>query len=213
MARFYDVSMPIRDGMLSWPSDPGVSLKPAKTIADGGSNVTKVESGNHLGTHIDAPRHFFDDGAGVDVFPPEQLVGPAVLLDVTGANDDTISAEDLEVALREVPKENAARILLKTKNTERGLLGQPFTEDYVALSGEAAEWLADRGTKVVGIDYLSIQKRGPDRTPHEALLKADVAIIEGLYLRDVPAGEYELIALPLRITDGDGAPARVLLRS
>nr|MDP9212218.1 cyclase family protein [bacterium] len=88
-----------------------------------------------------------------------------------------------------------------------------FTEDYVALSGEAAEWLAGRGTRVVGIDYLSIQKRGADRTPHTALLERGAVIIEGLYLGCVPAGEYELIALPLRITGGDGAPARVLLKA
>lgn len=201
--------MPITDGMLSWPSDPDVRLRPAKTAAEHGSNVTKLDAGNHLGTHIDAPRHFFDDGAGVDAFPPEQLIGPAVLADVTGVPGETITVADLE---GKVP-DGTERVLLKTKNTERGLLEQPFTEDYVALSGEAAEWLAGRGVTVVGIDYLSIQKRGADRTAHTALLERGAAIIEGLYLKDVPAGNYELIALPLRIKDGDGAPARVILRT
>lgn len=200
--------MPIKDGMLSWPSDPDVSLTPAKTIADGGSNVTKLESGNHLGTHVDAPKHFLADGAGVDAFPPEQLIGPAVLVDVTAAEGDAVDVADLE----DVVPDGTTRVLLKTKNTEQGLLDQPFTEDYVALSGKAAQWLADRGVKVVGIDYLSIQKRGPDRTPHTALLGAGIAIVEGLVLTDVPAGKYELTCLPLRIADGDGAPARALLK-
>ncbi len=209
MARYYDISLLIEDGMLSWPSDPEVRIEPAKTVTDHGSNVTALRSGTHLGTHIDAPKHFFDDGAGVDAFPPEQLIGPAVLVDVTDAPGETIAVSDLEGT---VP-DGVERVLLKTKNTERGLLRQPFTKDYVALSGEAAGWLADRGVRVVGIDYLSIQKRGDDRTPHTALLKRGAAIIEGLYLEGVPAGQYELIALPLRIKDGDGAPARVLLRA
>ncbi|MEX1112866.1 MAG: cyclase family protein [Patescibacteria group bacterium] len=209
MARYFDISLPIEDGMLSWPSDPDVRLEPAKNVTDHGSNVTRLGSGTHLGTHIDAPRHFFDDGAGVDAFPPEQLIGPAVLVDVTGAPGETIAVSDLKGA---VP-DGTERVLLKTKNTERGLLRQPFTKDYVALSGEAAGWLAGCGVRVVGIDYLSIQKRGDDRTPHTALLERGAVIIEGLYLEDVPAGEYELIALPLRIKDGDGAPARVLLKA
>lgn len=208
MADYYDVSMPIRDGMLSWPSDPDVSLQPFKKAADKGSNVAKLESGTHLGTHIDAPKHFSDAGVGIDSLPAEQLIGPAVVVDLTGLQEDVIAPHDFIDA---VPP-GAQRVLFKTRNSVDGLLELPFTEDYVGLSGEAAEWLADNGMRVVGIDYLSIQKRGPDRTPHTALLERSIAIIEGLDLAAVPGGEYELIALPLRIEEGDGAPARVLLR-
>src|SRR5438477_7425623 len=130
MAKFYDVSMPIHDGMLSWPSDPDVSLTPAKTIADKGSNVTNLVAGTHLGTHLDAPKHFFDEGAGVDAIPLEQLIGPAVVVDATWVSHDVLEVDDIA---DHVPA-GTERIILKTTNTTNELLTKPFTEDYVALS-------------------------------------------------------------------------------
>ena len=205
--KYFDISLPVHDGMLSWPSDPDVRLSAHKTIDEGGSNVTQLSAGTHLGTHIDAPKHFSHDGKGVDELEFEALIGPAVVVDLEGLAGDLIPPEAVEI----LPA-GTERVLFKTANTLHRLLTKPFTEDYVALSGEAAQSLADRGIKLVGIDYLSVQKRGEDRRAHTALLERDIVIIEGLWLADVPAGEYELIALPLRIQDGDGAPARVLLR-
>lgn len=204
---YFDISLPIRDGMLSWPSDPDVSLKSFKTVAEKGNNVTKLETGTHFGTHIDAPKHFSDEGIGVDKIPPQKLLGPVVVIDLTGISGNLILPEHLPAS---VP---ASRIIFKTANTTNDLLRKPFTEDYVALSGEAAEELAGAGVELVGVDYLSIQRRGDDKRAHTALLDQNIVIIEGLFLQNVPAGEYELIALPLRIKDGDGAPARVLLRT
>lgn len=204
--------MPIKDRMLSWPSDPDVSLKPFKTLEEKGSNVTELHAGTHFGTHIDAPKHNLADGGGVDSYDPEQFIGKATVLDLSEVTDPEISSEHLADA---VP-EGTERLLLKTRNSAQRLLEKPFTEDYVGLSADGAKWLAQRagtgGLKLVGIDYLSIQRRGPDSTPHTALLGAGIAIVEGLFLTDVPAGEYELICLPLRIADGDGAPARALLK-
>lgn len=204
---YFDISLPIHDGMLSWPSDPDVHIRQFKTVAKKGSDLVKIESGNHLGTHVDAPKHVIDGGQSLEVFPFETFLGRAAVIDLTGISGD-IEPEHLEQA----GAGTAERVLLKTQNTTRLLLEKPFTEDYVALSGNAAAWLAKRDVKLVGIDYLSIQRRGSDGRAHTELLIKEIVILEGLWLKDVPAGEYELIALPLRIRDGDGAPARVILK-
>lgn len=205
---YYDISLPITDGMLSWPSDPDVSITQFKTIAENGSNIVKLETGNHFGTHFDAPSHVLEEGAGMDVFTFDQFIGPAVVYDLTDIEGNEILLEHVAA----VATDEAVRVLFKTRNTTQGLLEKPFTEDYVALSGDAAAWLAAQGVKLVGIDYLSIQRRGSDGRAHMELARQNIAIIEGLYLKDVRAGEYELIALPLRLADGDGAPARVILK-
>ncbi len=201
--------MPIADGMTSWPSDPDVSLKPYKTLAEKGSNVTELRAGTHFGTHVDAPKHNLADGAGVDSFDPAQFLGPAFVLDLTEHTDLEIGSQ----ALAGVVPDGTERLLLKTRNSVQRLLEQPFTEDYVALSADGAAWLAARdGLKLVGIDYLSIQRRGADPKTHTALLERGIAVLEGAVLTDVPGGEYDLVCLPLRIADGDGAPARALLK-
>jgi arylformamidase len=205
---YYDVTLPIRDKMLSWPSDPDVRLKAAKTIARGGSRVTLLSMGTHTGTHFDAPSHVLKRGKGLDAFSPETLIGPAEVVDLTGIDGPDIEVAHLE---KHVP-EGAERVLFKTANTTKKLMTKAFTEDYVALSGDAAAWLAAAGVKLVGVDYLSVNRRGGDGRGHTELLKHDIPIIEGLWLVDVPPGQYELIALPIRIEKGDGAPARVLLR-
>ena len=213
MSTYIDISMPIKDGMLSWPSDPDVSLKPFKTLKEKGSNVSELRAGTHFGTHVDAPKHNLADGGGVDSYDPAQFIGRAFVLDLTEATDPAIDSQHLAG----VVPDGTERLLLKTRNSVQCLLEQPFTEDYVGLSADGAEWLARQagpasGLKLVGIDYLSIQRRGPDSTPHTALLGAGIAIVEGLVLTDVPGGDYELVCLPLRIAGGDGAPARALLK-
>ena len=209
MPEYIDISVPIHDGMLSWPSNPDVEITQHGTIADKGSNSLKIVAGSHFGTHADAPKHFVDDGRTIDAIEPERFIGKVLVVDLTGVAKDALGPAELEP----VVPEGTERVILKTANTTNGLLQKPFTEDYVALSGDGSKWLADRGVRLVGIDYLSVQKRGPDRRGHTELLGKDIVILEGLWLVDAPAGEYELIALPLRIKDGDGAPARVLLRT
>lgn len=207
--KYYDISMPIHDGMLSWPSNPDVEVTQYGTISEKGSNSLKIIAGSHFGTHIDAPRHFFDEGRAIDTIEIERFIGPVSVVDVRDAETNQLGPKELAA----VVPEGAERVILKTRNTDQELMRKEFTEDYVALSGDGSQWLAERGVKVVGIDYLSIQKRGPDRRGHTELLGNDIIILEGLWLKGVEAGEYELIALPLRIQDGDGAPARVVLRS
>lgn len=205
---YYDISLPIRDGMLSWPSDPEVRIEQFKTVAEKGSDLVKIETGNHVGTHVDAPKHVKAGGASLEVFPLKTFFGPATVIDLTGIDSGDITPAHLAVAGAGASE----RVLLKTRNTTEALLEKPFTEDYVALSGDGAAWLAEQGVKLVGIDYLSIQRRGSDGRAHTELLEKRIPIIEGLWLKDVPAGDYELIALPLRIENGDGAPARAILK-
>lgn len=207
-----DVSLPISPHMLTWPSDPGVSIEPASRISAGkAANVSELHCGTHTGTHIDPPLHFIADGTPIDRIPSEVLIGPAVVADLTGVRS-TIGPEELE-SLDLAP--GVERLLFHTRNSEFWRSESPaFTEDYVAVSADGARWLVDHGVRLVGIDYLSVEHRGtPGHPTHMTLLGAGVVIVEGLNLDRVAAGDYTLVCLPLRIAGGDGGPSRALLLS
>lgn len=205
--RFLDVSVPLAPGLVAYPGNPEFELHAIKRIAEGGSsNVSGLVLGTHTGTHVDAPRHFFDDGAAVDALPLDLLIGRARVIQVSRRGG--ITQEDLAGAgLRE-----DLRVLLKTGNS--GFWnGQPFREDYTHLTESGARYLVEQGVKVVGIDYLSIEQfKKPGAPAHRALLSHGVIIIEGLNLADAEPGMYELYCLPLRVRGGDGSPARVVLK-
>ena len=205
--KLYDVSLPLYPGMITWPGDPEFETQSVHQIAAGASaNVSRLVMGSHSGTHIDAPRHFIQGAPAVDAIDPEILVGRARVfsLPVTDVIDS--------VLLGDLDLKGQRRVLFKTRNSEllrRGVMA----EDYVCLTPEAASYLVAQGAALVGIDSLSIeQAHAPDHPVHQALLGAGVVIIEGLDLSDVPAGDYNLMALPLKIRDVDGAPARVFLK-
>jgi len=204
--KFIDVSVPLGAGLAVYPGNPPFQVQPLKRIAEGGSsNVSALHLSAHAGTHVDAPRHFFDNADGVDALPLELLIGRTRVLEVHTSK--TIGPDDL----KGVESEDV-RVLLKTRNSR--LWGSAsFHEDYVGLSAEGAHYLVNHGVKVVGIDYLSIEEfRAPGAPAHRILLGAGTIIIEGLNLRDVEPGRYELYCLPLRVVGADGAPARVVLR-
>lgn len=208
MRTIIDVSVPIRDGGLVYPGNPPIRVTLQQAVALGGSsNVSALELGSHTGTHVDAPRHFLADGTTVDALPLDVLMGPARVLRI---------ADDVRVIGPEhLPQERVGgveRLLLRTRNS--GFLTQDpaFHPDYTYLAPEAAESLAGRGVRLVGIDYLSIEQfhSGHHRT-HLTLLRAGVVIVEGLNLAGVDEGEYDLRCLPIRLAGGDGAPARAVL--
>jgi arylformamidase len=208
--KIYDLTVTIREGMPVWPKDPGVSLKLARSLARGdGANVTRIEMGAHTGTHIDSPAHFLRDGEGIDRIPLETLVGPCRVLDLTN-----IPGHVDRAALAQHDLGGMTRLLCKTRNSQRWARGETaFDDGFIALVADGARYLVDFGVKLVGVDYLSVEPYGSKEHPvHLALLTTKVVILEGLNLADVPAGDYELIALPLKLKDADGAPARVLLR-
>jgi arylformamidase len=206
-SRFLDVSVPLAAGLPVFPGNPEFELNSVKRIAEGASsNVSRVVMGTHTATHVDAPRHFFDDGAAVDALALDLLIGRARVIDVPRRGG--IGADDLAVAgLRE-----DLRVLLKTPNSALWN-GAAFKTDYTYLTGDGAQYLADQGVKVVGIDYLSIEQfKKPGAPAHRTLLSQGIVVIEGLNLSEADPGMYELYCLPLRIAGADGAPARVVLK-
>ena len=195
-----DISVPIRPGMPTYPGDPTVTLERVKALADGdGVNLSRVDLGAHTGTHVDAPLHFIDGAEATETLPLDALVGPARVLDLTAAKQlDAAAFDGVELA---------ERVLLKTSNSELWARGT-FAEDALQLDGGAAQVLVDGGVRLVGIDYRSIG----DHDAHRVLLGAGVVPVEGLDLRGVEPGDYDLICAPLKLVGSDGAPARVLLR-
>ena len=205
--KLLDVSVPLTAGMPAFPGNPDFELQPVKRIATGGSsNVSRLVMSTHTGTHVDAPRHFLDDGAAVDALPLDLLLGRVRVVEISHRGG--IGAEELAAAgLRE-----DLRVLLKTPNSALWNSGT-FHDDYTHVTESGARYLVEQGVKVVGIDYLSIEQfRKPGAPAHRMLLSNGVIVIEGLNLAEADAGMYEMYCLPLAVSGGDGAPARVVLK-
>ena len=178
-----------------------------KTISEGGSsNLSEIAMGSHTGTHVDAPGHFVDGAATIDQVPLDVLVGPARVVDMTGR--EVIRKEDL----RKAHLEGVERLLFKTDNSKLWA-DSAFHERFTYIEPEAAAYVVALGVKLVGVDYLSVEKPHTTTHPtHHAFLDNGVVIIEGLNLAEVEAGEYDLICLPLKVVGAEAAPARVILR-
>ena len=197
-----DISVPIRAGMHVYPGNPGFRLERHESIADGAqANVSKLELGVHNGTHVDGALHFIDRAPGTEALPLETFVGPAEVIDATSVETDID-----EAALQSLPLGDSERVLLKTRNSTLWELPE-FTPDFIRLTGTGARYLIGRGVRLIGIDYLSIG----DAEAHRELLGAGVVALEGLDLRAVDPGTYQLVCLPLRLEGSDGAPSRAIL--
>jgi arylformamidase len=198
-----DLSVPIHGGMVYWPDNPPIELDAIMHTERGDiCTVSALKMGTHTGTHIDGPNHFLPGGPGTDAVPLQNLIGPARVIEIEDPG---------AVRWDELRKHNighSERLLFKTLNSQRCWDSPEFVSDFVSLAEDAASHLAELKTLAVGIDYLSMGS--PE--VHRTLLRAGVAIIEGLNLSKVSGGEYEFLCLPLRIRGGDGAPARALLR-
>ena len=205
-----DITIPVRTGQLSWPGDPPVAVTPWFRLADGDpADVSEVRLSSHTGTHVDSPSHFLAGGATVDELPLDALIGPAVVADLTG-RPGPIDPADLDgVGLAP----GTERLLMKTDNSARWPERRhSFPDDYVALSPAGAAWLVERGVRLVGADFLSVEvPDAPGHPTHVALLSAGVVILEGLDLSGVAPGAYRLVCLPLLLAGCDGAPARAVL--
>ena len=200
----FDISVPIRDGMLHYAGNPPVHVTRVSSIERGDpANVSELDMGAHSGTHVDAIDHFIEGGPGAEALPLNVLIGPAEVVDATRANValDLVTLRDLEL-----PPRGSERILFKTRNSQLWSRDD-FTRDFVRLDVEAAAFLVERGAKLLGIDYLSIG----DAEAHRTLLSAGIVCVEGLDLRGIEPGSYELVCLPLKLVGSDGAPARAVL--
>lgn len=202
-----DISTPIRTNMLVWPGDDPVRVEQTMFLDRGDPfNLTVLSMTAHTGTHVDAPRHFLANGAGIEQMPLDALMGPARVVAV----DDPLA-----VRARHVPDdlEPGARVIFKTRNSTEYLARPEFVEEFVYVSEEAAVKLAAARVRMVGIDYLSVGGFQNDlRETHVALLGAGIFVVEGLVLTHIEPGLYELACLPLLIPGSDGSPARALLR-
>ncbi|HLA96873.1 MAG TPA: cyclase family protein [Anaerolineales bacterium] len=207
--RIYDISLTISPDLPVWPGDPRVVLQRVSKIEEGAeANVTHLELSAHVGTHVDAPYHFLGGNApSVERLPLRDLTGRVYLLHLPDV--DLITAEVLEKA--EIPT-RTRRILFKTRNSDYWAKNLPdFQPDFVGLSADGAQFLVDRGFKLVGVDYLSIAPFTATAPTHRILLAAGVIILEGLDLSAVSQGRYTLHCLPLKLAGADGAPARAIL--
>jgi arylformamidase len=204
----YDISVPITPDMPVWPGDPKPKIEQVGSIEAGDeANVSHMAMGAHTGTHVDAPCHFLKNGNTLEDVPLNVMMGRAYVLHLPDV--DLITAAVLEQA--EIPP-RTRRVLFKTRNSDYWARGETeFQTDFVALSADGAEYLVDRGVKLVGIDYLSIAPFDDGAPTHKILLKANVLILEGLNLSEVSQGRYTFYCLPLNLQGVDGAPARAIL--
>jgi arylformamidase len=207
MSEPIDITLRLRPEIPTWPGSVGFRLKPTARIDSGSdTNVSALEMDVHCGTHLEGPLHFLDRGAPVESIPLDALIGPASVVHLPAA--DQIGPDELEA---NIPSRRVQRLLLRTRNSDRWESADRFRTDYVALTTEGARWIADRKMRLVGIDYLSVQIFGGDPETHRVLMRAGVAILEGLDLSRAPSGDYRLTCLPLRVADAEAAPARAIL--
>ena len=206
MPRFIDITRPIHTGMPVWPGDTPADFRHVATIGAGSVvNVGRLAVSVHAGTHADAPFHYNQAGLRIDQVPPEIYVGPAQVVDVRGEarlSRELLSRRDLG---------GVPRLLFKSDSWTNPA---EFPRQWPLLEPDVPAWLAGRGVKLVGMDVPSVDHLASKDLPiHHAIDRAGMVIIENLDLRAVSPGPYELIALPLRIRDGDGSPLRAVLRT
>ena len=205
--KIYDITVPISPSLPVFPGDPQVRIEPVARIAQGDpANVSRISMSSHCGSHIDVSLHYNDHWVSVDHLPITLLMGSALVADLRGV------AEIDAKALARLPLTGVERLLLRTDNS---LLWdrEGFCEEYVHLTRDGAAFLVEKKIRLVGIDYLSIERFDGDGAVHRLLLGNGTVVLEGLNLDGIERGEYELICLPLKIKGGDGAPVRAILRS
>ena len=206
----FDITVTISCETPIYKGDPGVEITSFKAIAHGNTaNVSQISFGVHTATHIDAPNHFIDGAKRVHEIDPAKLVGKCRVIEVP---QDVVAIEPQHVG--DITK--AERVLFKTRNSEFWATPEDgFRTDFTYITTATAKLLVDNDIQLVGIDYLSIEKSGSSGHPvHMTLLQNEIVILEGIDLRGIEPGDYELICAPLKYdgATGDGSPARTFLR-
>ena len=209
MNNWIDVTVPVRNGMVHWPGDPAFHIRRVYDQKNGDlCTLSHIELSVHTGTHMDAPLHFLQDAPTIDSMPIEATVGVARVIairDRTAIRKEELLEHNLQ------PGE---RILFKTANCESSWDSDAFDENFVFIAADGAHYLAECGIRTVGVDYLSVGGFRQDIVEtHQAILGAGIWIIEGLDLRAISPGTYDMVCLPLKLMGSDGSPARAALRS
>ena len=191
-----------------WPDNPDVSLERKQCLQHGDvCNVSELQLGTHTGTHIDGLNHFIKGAPGIDQMPLNLMTGTARVVEIS--NPEQITAQEL--AGYEL--QAGERILFRTRNSEQLHQGEGFQKEFVHVAEDAAKLLASAEVALIGVDYLSVGGfEGNVIEVHHALLGAGIWCVEGLNLKELTAGYYEFICLPIRLVDGDGGPARAIAR-
>ncbi|MBA2650577.1 MAG: cyclase family protein [Legionella sp.] len=207
-ALFYDLSAKITAGLVVYPGDPHYSMEEVSSLEKGHSfNLCQMHLGNHAGTHIDFPAHTIKNHKTSSDFPINYLIGPGIIIKVP-SSEKTITKEFVS----KQPIKYKDIVFFKTSNSELSKHAQ-FTVKYVYIEPDAAKELLDKGVKIVGIDYISVDDYHDEKlSVHNILLSKEVLIVEGLELGIIPEGRYEIYIMPLNIPDMDGLPARVLAK-
>ena len=202
--KLYDISMPIHSNMTVYKNrnENKPFIEVTSEYAEKGVNQSRISMDIHTGTHIDAPFHMIDGGKTIESIDIENLIGKAVVIDLTDV-EDGVTASDL----KKHPIKYGDFILMKTKNSFK----EEFDFEFVYLTEEGAVYLRDKGIRGVGIDALGIERSQSGHKTHKILLGSQIIILEGLRLPEIEPGEYMMYALPLKIIGSDGAPARVVL--
>lgn len=208
MVSWLDISVPIREGMPTFEGDPTVRLELAAAMSSGAvCNVSRLDFGVHSGTHVDAPVHFIEGASGAESIPLDALIGPAEVVDARAIDGpfDAAAIERLDIP------PGTERLLFRSRNSDLWNLSA-FSPSFNGLTADGARELVRRGIRLVGIDYLSIAPFADPGPTHVTLLEAGIVVLEGLDLRAIEPGPYDLVCLPLRIPGCDGSPARAALR-
>lgn len=205
----YDITLGISPDLPVWPGGPAIVLEQVESMDRGAhANVTRLDMSAHTGTHVDAPHHFLNDHRTVEQLPLEILTGRCFVLDLT-ALEGHVNAAVLEKSA--IP-EGTPRLLIKTGNSAHWQAGdRDFFPGFQGISEDGAEWLVEKGIRLIGIDYLSIAPYKQSVPTHTVLLKAGIIALEGVNLSLVRQGSYDLYCLPMKLVGSDGAPARVIL--
>lgn len=209
-----DITYSIQEKMPPYPGQPEVELGKLCAIGKEGavSNVTLIDTSVHTGTHMDAPLHFLEGGADISAMPLETGMGEGKIIEIESG--EAVYPEEIQRFEEKYEQiKPGEKVFFKTKNSETDWSRSPFNDHYIYLSKEAAEYLVKKKISMVGIDYLSISKGDINMEVHQHLLGNDCWIVEGLDLRNIEEGLYDIICLPIKIEDADGAPARVVVRA
>lgn len=205
--QFYDLSRPLTPATAVYPGDTPVTVTHQLRLRDGAlCNLSSIEFSVHAGTHVDAPRHCLDAGPGIESIPLASLIGRARVVTLPAVSAITLAVvQALDLTC-------VTRLLVHTRHSD--VADDVFDPALVHFTPDAAAWLGAAGLRLIGTDAPSVDPlQSADLAVHLAFMAGGVVIVENLRLRDVPDGDYELIALPICIAGSDGAPARVVLRS
>lgn len=206
MRTLWDISPPISDRTPAFPGDTTYQQRWTAQIGPGCPvNVSAITLSPHLGAHADAPLHYGRDAAAIGHVDLDPFLGPCRVIHAIGKGA-LVTPEHLAHAAEGLPP----RVLVRTCATAPA----EWSDQFSAFAPHTIAWLAERGVRLVGIDAMSVDPASSKTLDsHQQLLARDMRVLENLVLDEVPEGDYELIALPLKLTQACASPVRAVLRS